>query len=581
MNFDRVMQQWTVAKGVASPKSVMNFNALSNMETNMTCSPNSNTGASRSGMTQPVSAPFSLDPDPVESYSPSVYSVIDQIVREAMNGAFSPLSEDSNTAPHTPTGITPHGGEFSSHRSQQTQQQPSFLSHALPNVPTPHWITSSALQQPSSNFTENSLASNADYLDSAAPAWNSLSKQSSLQQPGLASPEPHVWSSVPQPLSVAAVGTVNNSNCCNSTGLSGTSTPAHQPSHFSSVVGSPLSPTSNTSSNHGNMEVVITGAVAAGAQPSSNAATHYKTKRCRHFDQSGWCPYQHRCVFAHGDREFAIYTARKNEATNGNHLKTSQQVKDHIARNVHQLVEEYEQAVAEAAANAKTKGATAATSVTPVTNISAAQSSSQVSSTTSQNSSVHLMTASPLAPVSIMTQTTNSNPSIPVFHYQSQQQPQPQQLQIQPQQQQQQFTVLSQPPIFISNTSNTGVQCAPLQFTAANAPVGTTFTVMPANTTMQAAQQPQQQPQFVFAVPSNTQGVYQLQPQQQQQQQQQVYVVEAPFFQTVQMNSNNAGSAAAMQQAQSSGSLHAYPSNGYVSTSGTAFGAARMIGRYA
>ncbi|CAJ1034507.1 Zinc finger C-x8-C-x5-C-x3-H type (and similar), putative [Leishmania lindenbergi] len=92
-------------------------------------------------------------------------------------------------------------------------------------------------------------------------------------------------------------------------------------------------------------------APVASTGPSSSAVLHYKTKRCRHFDQSGWCPYQHRCIFAHGDREFAFYTAQKGTAidSSGEDVcpTTSPLANDHIERNVQELVEEYELAVSE------------------------------------------------------------------------------------------------------------------------------------------------------------------------------------------------------------------------------------------
>ena len=607
-------QQWTVAKGVTSSSSIATVNALSTAETNMNGSYSSNNGVSRGtvlqqqqqrqqSLSQQLGAPFSLEPEPADAYTDSVYTALDRLVRDAINDS-SPLSDGSNTTPNSPMDVTPLNGELLTNSSPRVLQQLIFQERQRANAHTPNWIAAAAVAtlQQSDNVAETSLdphtgcPSDRDAVTLVQP---SLSKQPVSQSAELTSSVAArhvVASSLPQPFSIAAVGTLHPHH--GSPQVSGSSTPVElsaQLSHLSTVT-----PASNGTNSHGSVDVVTTGAVAAGARPSSNAATHYKTKRCRHFDQSGWCPYQHRCIFAHGDREFALYTARKNEATSGTHPKTSQQVRDHIARNVNQLVAEYELAVAEAAANAKTKATSVSsrpstTAMTMVNNLSPAQSASQVSSAASQHSSVHLTAASPLATGAVTAQATSSTASIPLYHYQRQPQPQPRP----------QFTVLNQQPVFISTSNSAAVQCAPLPFTSANTAVGTTFTVLPANTTLQAApqslcighsqpqpqqqqqQQPQPQQQVFFAVQSNSQGVYQLHPQPQQQQQQQIYLVEAPFFHAVQMSSSGASSnVAAMQQqptqTQSSGHFQAYPSSSHVSYSnGAAFGTTNVVGRYA
>lgn len=90
--------------------------------------------------------------------------------------------------------------------------------------------------------------------------------------------------------------------------------------------------------------VTASAATTATTTPSSAAVatSHYKTKSCRHFDQTSWCPYQHRCVFAHGARELDYYSANRS-----NFVMTPAQVTEYINQNVTVLVEEYERALRE------------------------------------------------------------------------------------------------------------------------------------------------------------------------------------------------------------------------------------------
>ncbi|KAG5466135.1 hypothetical protein LSCM4_01277 [Leishmania orientalis] len=287
-------------------------------------------------------------------------------------------------------------------------------------------------------------------------------------------------------------------------------------------------------------------APVACAAPSSNAVSHYKTKRCRHFDQSGWCPYQHRCVFAHGDREFALYTAQKNSANGGSSEDgsptASQLVREHIERNVQQLVEEYELAVTEATAKAATRNnsvggppnisgprgaqmsySSKGSTMSMIGNLSQAQPSPSHPSAASQHhaSHAHLIAAASLAPPPSMTINSASN-SMAQF----------QMLQPQHSQQyhshQQQYAILGQQPVLISRMNG--------------APVGSNFTVLPSSTSLAAAPQSvhalpshyQQQP-MLFAMPTGTPGVLQL-----QQQQQQIFFMEAPYFNVMASSGGNA-----------------------------------------
>jgi hypothetical protein len=665
-------QQWTATKSVVTFSSSATVNALSTAETNMNASYSSNGGVSRSA--QPHKHPHPYQPSPQqqlhrqmsasfslelgggsssgEEYPVSVYSVIDRIVHEVTHGASSPRPDESSTASSSPINITPRGGNSPLHPVPPVRlqrQHPIFQEcHSSSAQPSDRDSSSMADMPHSGNVVAPSLGPSTGFIsyhDPVTPVWEPLSKQSSLQ-PELSGPVPRTTPCVglPRPLSIAAVSAVNNCSYCHhndsnsSAYVSGSSTPAHQPPYQQSSQQQPASVTpasypdsggllfpASSSNSHGNMEVVITGAIAAGATPTSNAVTHYKTKRCRHFDLFGSCPYQHRCVFAHGERELGLYTARKNEATSGMNLKTSQQMRDHIARNVHQLVEEYELATAEAAALAKAKSATAAaianavaaaqphssssnaatvpatnSAMTAVTSLSSAQSASQVSSATSQHSSVHLVAASPLAPGLMLAPAASANSNVQVLRYQ----PQQQQPQLQAQQQQQSYTMLRQQPIYLTPANPNGVDASPLHFTS-RAPVGTAFTVVSAPAPMQAApqslyvgnaqpplqqQQPQpqyqQQQQLLLTVQSSVPGVYHLQPAQslsppQQQQQQQIFVLDGPFFRAVQMNSSTPRNrATSLPQAQSSSNLHSYPSGGYVGSNGTAYDSSMMIGRY-
>ncbi|KAG5467217.1 hypothetical protein CUR178_00858 [Leishmania enriettii] len=285
-----------------------------------------------------------------------------------------------------------------------------------------------------------------------------------------------------------------------------------------------------------------TAAPVACAAPSSNAVSHYKTKRCRHFDQSGWCPYQHRCVFAHGDREFALYTAQKNSANGGSSEggspTSSQLVREHIERNVQQLVEEYELAVTEATAKAATRNNSVGglpkisgprgaqmgySSKGPTMSMIGNLSRAQPSATSQHHAShAHFVAAASLAPPPSMTINSASN-SMTQF----------QTLQPQHSQQyhshQQQYAILGQQPILISRMNG--------------APAGSTFTVLPSSTSLAAAPQSvhalpshyQQQP-MLFAMPTGTPGVLQL-----QQQQQQIFFMEAPYFNVMASNGGNAG----------------------------------------
>ncbi|CBZ30653.1 hypothetical protein, unknown function [Leishmania mexicana MHOM/GT/2001/U1103] len=286
-------------------------------------------------------------------------------------------------------------------------------------------------------------------------------------------------------------------------------------------------------------------APVAGSGPISNAASHYKTKRCRHFDQSGWCPYQHRCVFAHGDREFALYTVQKNGGNGGNSEDggptASQLVREHIERNVQQLVEEYELAVAEASAKAAagsnsiggpshahghrgpqmgngSKGPTM-----PVArNVSPTQPPPLLSATTHHHASnVHFLTATSLAPPAVMAINGASN-SMAQF-----QALQPQNAQ-QYQTHQQQFALVGQQPLLISTMN--GV------------PAGSTFAMVPSSSPLAAAPQSlhalpshYQQRSMLFAMPAGAPGVLQLQ----QHQQQPIYFIEAPSYNNMTANGGN------------------------------------------
>ncbi|TPP46442.1 Protein kinase domain family protein [Leishmania donovani] len=287
-------------------------------------------------------------------------------------------------------------------------------------------------------------------------------------------------------------------------------------------------------------------APAASSAPSSNAASHYKTKRCRHFDQSGWCPYQHRCVFAHGDREFALYTAQKNGGNGGNSEDggptTSKLVREHIERNVQQLVEEYELAVAEASAKAAARSNSAGGPshahghrgpqmgngskgpTMPVARKVSPTQPSPLSSATTQHhaSNVHILTATSLAPQAVMAIKGASN-SMAQF-----QALQPQNSQ-QHQTHQQQFALIGQQPLLISTVS--GVLA------------GSTFAMVPSSSPLAVTPQSlhallshYQQRSMLFAMPAGAPGVLQLQ----QHQQQPIYFIEAPSYNSMAANGGNA-----------------------------------------
>ncbi|CAG9582453.1 hypothetical protein LMJF_35_1020 [Leishmania major strain Friedlin] len=287
-------------------------------------------------------------------------------------------------------------------------------------------------------------------------------------------------------------------------------------------------------------------APVAGSVPSSNAASHYKTKRCRHFDQSGWCPYQHRCVFAHGDREFALYTAQKNGGNGGNSEgggpTTSKLVREHIERNVQQLVEEYELAVAEASAKAAARsnsaggpshthghrgpqmGSGSKGPTMPVArNMSPTQPSPLSPATTQHHASnVHILTATSLAPQAVMAinGASNSMASFQALQPQSSQQYHTHQ---------QQFAFVGQQPLLISTVN--GV------------PAASTFAMVPSSSLLAAAPQSlhafpshYQQRSMLFAMPAGAPGVLQLQ----QHQQQPIYFIEAPSYDNMAANGSSA-----------------------------------------
>ena len=58
-------------------------------------------------------------------------------------------------------------------------------------------------------------------------------------------------------------------------------------------------------------------------------ATRFKTKLCRHFAESGVCPFQSRCVFSHGQAE--LRTSDENR-TSG--IVSEQSLRDHQLRSV-------------------------------------------------------------------------------------------------------------------------------------------------------------------------------------------------------------------------------------------------------
>ncbi|KAG5466685.1 hypothetical protein LSCM1_00855 [Leishmania martiniquensis] len=436
-------------------------------------------------------------------------AAIEQIVRDAVGNSARPIA---NTSAARPLAMdTPPLSSRS--LQEQAHEVASFEGSRRDSFAYVNCVNAMSLTgQPSSQCGTNERSPGCTTIASVgypeadpSPLWQPLSNQESLQ-------------GAPAPPSVAPPSShkLAKGDGCASESSMGTPTNAAAP--------------------------------AARTTPSSNAVSHYKTKRCRHFDQSGWCPYQHRCVFAHGDREFAFYTSQKGSANNSNSEDgsptASQLVCEHIERNVQQLVEEYELAVAEASTKAAARnnsgggppkfsgprgsqmGYNSKRPAMPmIGGMSSAQPSFSFPSAASQHhaSSAHLMTAASLAPPTPTKTSTSSNSMAQYHALQPQHSPQ-----YHPQQQQQ-FAFLGQQPVLISTVNG--------------APAGSTFAMLPSSAPLGAAPQSlhalpshyQQQP-MLFAMPTGTPGVLQL-----QQQQQQIFFLESPHFNVMASNGGNAG----------------------------------------
>ncbi|KAG5492519.1 hypothetical protein JKF63_01097 [Porcisia hertigi] len=445
--------------------------------------------------------------------------MFEQLLRDAVSHSTNPaLSGNSTTQPPTMNVIHPPSASL----AEQHQDMPSSRNSGSDSLTHANWLTatSPASQQlwqcgASERSPGCTTIASIGYMEAdMSPSWQSLSNQES-QYTAPASP----------------AGAVPDSKV--------------------------LKTADGDSSSHHKDAPMKTATPAASAVPSSNASSHYKTKRCRHFDQSGWCPYQHRCVFAHGDREFTLYTAQKGS---GNGSKAddssptaSQLVREHIERNVQQLVEEYELAVAEAGAKAAGKNNNAGgppaahgprgapmdnTAEGPAMTIVRKLSPTQPpppppllpAASQHHTSNVHLLAATPLAPPTmLMNGASNSLAQFQVSHPQYSQQYHAHH---------QQPPMLNQHPLIISTMNG--------------APAGSTFPILapnqssvPASQSFHALpsyQQQQQQRPMMFAMPSGALGVLQVHPhQQQQQQQQQIYFVEAPYYNVMAANGGNAG----------------------------------------
>ncbi|GET92610.1 hypothetical protein, unknown function [Leishmania tarentolae] len=299
--------------------------------------------------------------------------------------------------------------------------------------------------------------------------------------------------------------------------------------------------TLKSSAGDSSMSTPTTAAPVSGSVPSSNAASHYKTKRCRHFDQSGWCPYQHRCVFAHGDREFALYTAQKNSGSGANSEDgspaTSKLVREHIERNVQQLVEEYELAVAEASAKAAARNNTGgpyhahghrgpqigngSKGSTPIDlHVAFSELSRQrLSAAQHQAANVHVLTAGPLTPASVVTinGATNSMAQLQTLQPQS-----PHQCQAH----QQQYAIVGQQPVLISRVNG-----VPAGSAVAMVPSSSPMAIAPPS--VHALPSHYQQPPMLFSMQTGAPNVFQLH------QQQPVYLIETPSYNAVAVNGSN------------------------------------------
>ncbi|KAK7194650.1 Zinc finger C-x8-C-x5-C-x3-H type (and similar) [Novymonas esmeraldas] len=317
--------------------------------------------------------------------------------------------------------------------------------------------------------------------------------------------------------------------------LSAAVAPSTTPSHKSTAKHS------GSSSGDVNAEGEGQGAASSSATstltavaPSKNAASHYKTKRCRHFDQSGWCPYQHRCVFAHGDREFALYMAHKSRHSAAPPPTASQLVREPVDRDVQELIAEYEQAVAEAAAKrpgiAKSQRDAQASNSGHRANRAAGGSRAapppppppppppfgSVVAHAYRGAGTHARTGilpPPPPPPPMMAVSSTPTAVAPQPHYHmAPQHP---------------YALLGQPPLLFS-------------FMNGDAPVNPSLSVVPPSPShLAASHHPSAQP-IVFAMQAGGQPVYHVQ-QQQQQQQQQLYVVSAPFLHTVSTGGAAAG----------------------------------------